>query len=202
MNFLPPEYDTKEIFKYVPDMWMNEIKYIEKLLINLSTKNGKIKILEWGAGNSSIYFSLFMNAMNIQYEWHSIENYIPWYNNVIEFIKKNNLQKNTFCHLKSGTNEKNKQKQEKMRLDDYLNYPTFMDIGFDLILIDGRLRDECLTIASKILKQSGYVVLHDAERKQYHKGFKYYIDKGEFIIKNISLNSQDGVQKMWIGAIK
>ncbi|KKK86333.1 hypothetical protein LCGC14_2764310, partial [marine sediment metagenome] len=82
MSFLPPEYDSHKMFNFKPDMWTVEIKYIENLLLYISKPKKKTKILEWGAGNSSLYFSLFLTSMGVDFKWDAIENFTPWYKNV------------------------------------------------------------------------------------------------------------------------
>lgn len=200
MKFLPPEYDTKKIFNYKPDMWIQEIKFIEETLLSLSSYNDKINILEWGSGNSSLYFSLFLRAMGICFEWNSMENFIPWHTKVCRLIAENNLEDNTFCHLVSPTNEENKQIQEEGDLEEYISFPYSLNKSFDLIIIDGRRRSDCLDASKSLLSDRGTVILHDAERVQYHDNLSLF--SGDFYIQVTSPNSQGGVQKLWAGQKK
>lgn len=41
---------------------------------------------------------------------------------------------------------------------------------FDLIFVDGRRRNECLLVASRIVSDTGIVILHDCQRTRYDVG--------------------------------
>ena len=43
---------------------------------------------------------------------------------------------------------------------------------FDLVMVDGTERVECLFVANRVLKPEGYIVLHDADRDEYKPGLK------------------------------
>jgi len=48
------------------------------------------------------------------------------------------------------------------------------DIGpFDVVLVDGVLRNECLKHVKNIVKPGGRVFLHDAQRDWYEDGKKH-----------------------------
>jgi predicted O-methyltransferase YrrM len=46
--------------------------------------------------------------------------------------------------------------------------------NYNLILVDGRSRCDCLVVASLLLTRPGIVVLHDAHRKNYHEGLRAF----------------------------
>lgn len=199
MKFIPPEYDSHKMFNFKPDMWIKEIKYLENLIIEKLNRSEKLDILEWGSGNSTLYFSLFLKAMGANFKWLALEHFIPWYNKVTNFIKENNLQENTKCCLVSPTKEKNKIKQENNPMIEYITYSYSAKNKFDMVIVDGRKRDQCLKHAMNFIKDSGVVVLHDAERVEYHKYLKKYKEGGNFVLQIKSPNSQGGVQKLWVG---
>ena len=196
-----PDYDSKYELKDYPEMWLDEIKYIEETLIKLSQKNNKLNILEWGSGFSSIYFSKFLKQKGIQFKWVAVEHFVHWHEKVIDMIEENKLSNNIECVLKNATLETDKNIQETLPLNDYINYPSELDTKFDLIIVDGRKRSECLKVASNILTTDGVVILHDAEREWYHDGFKYYADGGEFVTFNTTPAARSGVQKLWVGRV-
>lgn len=197
-----PDYDGKKVLKNPPDMWISEIKYIEKLLLEQAQKNKFLNILEWGSGNSTIYFSKFLKEKGIGFKWTAMEHFVLWHKKVISMIEKNNLSDNVEYFLKSPTHENDKNIQETLNLDEYINFPSTLGKKFNFILVDGRKRKECLERASSILSHDGVVVLHDAEREWYHDGFKYYVNGGEFVIANPTPAARGGVQKLWLGRVK
>jgi predicted O-methyltransferase YrrM len=60
------------------------------------------------------------------------------------------------------------------RNGSYVTAPLYLGGPFDLMFVDGRLRVDCLGIAPFCLSEGGIVVLHDANRKAYHKAFQFY----------------------------
>ena len=52
-------------------------------------------------------------------------------------------------------------------LKNYVDYPK-ASAPFDIILVDGRSRLECLKKAKNWISERGVVVLHDSNRKFYH----------------------------------
>lgn len=56
----------------------------------------------------------------------------------------------------------------------YVTFPLYTQVVFDLVFVDGRLRCDCLAVASLVVKPEGAVVLHDAERKNYHSAFRFF----------------------------
>ncbi len=48
---------------------------------------------------------------------------------------------------------------------------TVCDYGlFDIVLVDGRDRNNCIFNAITALKENGIIILDDGERKRYEKG--------------------------------
>jgi predicted O-methyltransferase YrrM len=196
-----PDYDSKYEMDNYPEMWISEIRFIEKTLIELAQYTKFINVLEWGSGFSTIYFSKFLKQKGIPFKWIAIEHFVPWYEKVISMLTENNLSNEVECILINPTSEPDKNIQETYNMDEYINLPSTFDINFDLIIIDGRKRSECLKTASTVLSADGVAILHDAEREWFHDGFKYYVNGGEFVTTNITPAARGGVQKMWVGRI-
>ena len=196
-----PDYDSKRVLQNPPDMWLSEIRYIEKTLVELAQRNGFLNILEWGSGNSTIYFPKLLRQKGVPFKWIAMEHFIPWHEKVIAMLKENSLSNDVECFLKSPTYEADKNIQETLNLDEYIDFPSTLGIKFNFILVDGRKRKECLDKASSILAANGVAVLHDAEREWYHDGFKYYVSGGEFVTANPTPAARGGVQKLWAGRV-
>lgn len=194
------QYDSKKMGSDYPTMWLSEITCIEKLLEEQSQRKEFINILEYGSGNSTIYFPKFLKKNGVKFTWCAIENSVPWYEGVISLIENNNLKGNTKCFLKSPTYEKDKDIQETLDMSEYINFPNTLDTKFDVIVVDGRKRRECLEVASKSLASKGVVILHDAEREEYYPAFKNFKNGGQFACENKS-PVPGGVQKLWVGRL-
>jgi len=196
----PVEYDSQKENKAGPAMWKTEIKAIENKLLEIASKKDHLNLIEWGSGGSTIHFSNFLRSNGISFKWHSIENYIPWYNKVMKLIIEHGLAETTENHLVNPTCEERKEIQEEMELDDYVNYPQNFNCKFDFMLIDARRRKQCLEIAPKYLSSEGVVALHDAERADCIPLFENFRDGGEYVVTTKS-PVPGGVQKLWFGQI-
>ena len=117
---------------YLPWFTYSSIEYLNQLDLS------KLTMLEWGAGNSSIFFS------NRVKEIYSIEHDKEWYNNVKDKAIKNQT---LFLENKS-----------------YASLPLDLNRQFDIILIDGIKRDECTMSSLKILKTGGIIILDNSDR--------------------------------------
>ncbi|MHA1337446.1 MAG: hypothetical protein ACTSPW_17170 [Promethearchaeota archaeon] len=107
---------------------------------------------EFGTGGSTIWVSKRINHLI------SIEHSSYWYYKLKNKIKKKKLH-NVDLYFVPRTNNK------------YANFITkFPDNYFDLILIDGRDRVECIKNSIKKLKLNGILVLDNSEREKYREG--------------------------------
>jgi hypothetical protein len=103
------------------------------------------RVLEWGAGGSTLYWP----SMFPEIDWWSVE-HNPAYAQALKGKTPPNV---TLLQLA---------------------YPAYhelkpADVGglFDLIIVDGRQRVRCLDIARDLLNPGGAAVLHDAGRERY-----------------------------------
>lgn len=199
-KYPPVPYDSERLGPDYPTMWMSEIRAIEALLLEQARLNPVLNILEWGAGRSSIYFSKFLKARGLRFKWTAMENYIPWHSNMLQMIEDSGLSESTACVLKNATCEERKYLQETFELSDYIHYPGSLDIRFNVILVDGRRRRECLEKAMELLAAGGTVILHDAERPDCQDLMKQYHGGGEFVTANVS-PVPGGLQKLWFGRL-
>jgi hypothetical protein len=103
--------------------------------INLQDK----RILEWGSGNSSQYFATRCN------EIYSIEHNKEWFDS----LQKNLLQN---------------QKLFLSTLENYATFPSSLGLKFDIIIIDGMLRKECVDASFDLIEQGGMILLDNSER--------------------------------------
>lgn len=169
-----------------PMMTKKEVSLMEMLLLKQATyANNDIDVLEWGSGGSTVYYTNFLRENKVQYTWTSIEYNKVWHDKITEMVKED---PNTEVVLFDVGNTK--LKQRKIPMDEYVNFPSQVKgEGYDLILVDGRKRRRCLLEAANLVKPTGVVVLHDAEREYYHCAFQAY-KSGEFL-----------AHKLWVGKV-
>jgi len=144
---------------FKPHMKNREILILEELLRNLKPKN----CLEWGSGYSTIYFPKFLIKDS---KWLSIEHSAEWADRVKKYNKNRGVKvalvpPNVF----PWTDNNNDGSYSDLK--NYVDYPK-ASAPFDIILVDGRSRLECLKKAKNWISERGVVVLHDSNRKFYH----------------------------------
>jgi hypothetical protein len=160
----------------------------------------KSKVLEWGSGGSTLYFSKFVDT------YVSIEHDVVWYDE-IKFQLLDNVELHyvpthgekldedldTYASgVFSGPGMENKIDDVELRngttywttrgrLDwhcymDYLKKPLELEYrDYDVIIIDGRSRAMCGYVATRLLKEDGYLLFHDFNHRTYYHGIlKYY----------------------------
>jgi len=106
-------------------------------LIQLNLKDKTV--LEWGAGNSSLFFS------SIAKKICSIEHNKNWYNEISALKIPN---------------------QELIFREGNLYVTAIKEFNqkFDIVVIDGILRDDCSKIAIQYLKSDGLIILDNSDR--------------------------------------
>ncbi|MFT5435904.1 MAG: hypothetical protein ACI840_000545 [Ulvibacter sp.] len=108
------------------------IEYLDQL--DLSKKT----MLEWGSGNSSLFFSERVQALT------SLEHNSEWFEKVKEFgIPNQSLI---------------------LATDDYATCAELDGKLFDIILIDGIKREECAQIGPSLLAKGGLIILDNSDR--------------------------------------
>ena len=134
----------------IPIPWLTYpfISFIEERL------NKNFNVLEFGSGNSTLYFS------------HKIEKIVSFENDKkwFQLIQKE-IPNNIELHLcKDCRNVKNILSVKKQY--------------FDIILIDGFDRNEATFMSLEYLKNTGILVLDDSERSEYNPTIKLLMQKG------------------------
>lgn len=132
---------------YRPELpWIgyDGIKILEKQL------DKSKRVLEFGSGMSTVWYSKMAG------EVCSVEHFEPWYNKVTEIIKSKGIE-----NIKYAMHE------------DLESYSTFMqddEDGFDLIMVDGSFRSDCVKNATKLLRQGGILYLDNSDKDSTPSG--------------------------------
>ena len=132
-----------------PYMPQNEIAIIDLLVHALRPK----RVLEYGAGGSTVRWS---RSRHVE-EWISVEHNAEWY-------RKVGMEAGDRVKLLTGSEN---------TADLYYDAPGIHGY-FDLILVDGLWRVECVRESVKRLQPWGVVLLHDAGRHDYDAAWDVY----------------------------
>jgi len=118
-------------------------------------------IFEWGAGGSTIWFGKKKVGRVV-----SVDHDEKWYQDV----KKEAVGLDVQVLLRKPTPEPGLRHSTTMPNMDfwrYINALSDQNEDFDLIMVDGRARNLCFQRAVYHVRNSGYIILHDSERKVY-----------------------------------
>lgn len=127
-----------------PMMADREIQIIDDLIEKHQVK----RVLEWGSGNSTTYFSEKHECIK---EWVAVEHAEDYFEIIRDRAK---TTKNEKVNIRFIPEERS-----------YINEPLLWG-KFDFIFVDGIYRYECLSNAFKIVEPKGIILLHDWSRKE------------------------------------
>lgn len=111
------------------------------------------RVLEFGCGGSTIYMSKFTDRLI------TIEHNKEWIDKVNAYLE--------------GQKEKVKHYPVDIRhipLPYHAVCGEFEDDSFDLVIVDGRGRNECIKHAKRLVKEGGVLMLDNSERAHYKPG--------------------------------
>ena len=140
-------------------------------------------IFEYGSGSSTLYFS--RRAAQVI----SIEHHPVWFENVRQTLNEQFIR-NVDCRLiEPETTAEN-------QTTGYLSYhhlyknkcfesyvksiDAFPDEYFDLVMVDGRARTECIAHAKNKIKPGGYLVVDNSEKTYYLNGNDFLFNEKEW----------------------
>jgi predicted O-methyltransferase YrrM len=171
---------------HVKKPWMH---YKEMMIISEILRRKKPKTcLEWGSGYSTAYFPKNLEKDSL---WVSIEDNREWYEKIKPIISRPNTK--IYCvpansHYQPDVYTGDAHSDFK----DYVEFPQSLGMKFDFILIDGKVRKDCLLCALDILNKEGTVVLHNANRKDYSEALRHYTHQ-------VLFNEDSLYSGLWIG---
>ncbi len=124
------------------------IDFLEKRL------NKELTMFEYGSGNSTIWYSQRIRQIT------SCENDKAWFAKVEVMLEKSDNAQVTL--------------QESR--EDYIKEITKYAGQFDVILIDGRWRNECATNCLTALSKHGVIIFDNSDREKYAPGLQFLAD--------------------------
>lgn len=143
-----------------PLMHEHEYKFIEKYL------NKNDTLLEYGSGNSTLYFSGIVDKVI------SIEHDIDWINSLKKVINAYDIKNIELHHIAANSPDPKPCRYEQFK--DYIHYPVNQKFKFTKALIDGRARKYCAKYIYDIIDDNVIVFIHDFNRSDYQMSLKYY----------------------------
>lgn len=166
---------------YRPWMRQKEIDLILAILKGTNPQN----CLEWGSGFSSLYFPQYLSQ---EARWLALEHETTWGNTVKNLNKRKNVE------IRVVTPDKNSWQGD----GNYEEFKSYIEspVGnkYDLIIIDGRARMECVHKGKSLLSDKGVMILHDANRKKYREVV------GSMEHSALFTDHRSGYGGMWIGS--
>jgi hypothetical protein len=183
-----------------PAMWLAEIEYIERALLEQGRRRGRLCVVDWGSGLGALHFARRLRADGIPFHWDAVESYTPAYLALAERIQAEGLGEHVHPHLCNGSFEDRAALQEAAEMREFVELPLHQGCAYDVALVDGRKRAACLEMAARVLDRDGLALLRDAERPDAHAAFRHYRAGGEFVLESPS-PVPGGVQKLWAGRI-
>ncbi|WP_456403778.1 hypothetical protein [Hydrogenimonas sp.] len=118
--------------------------------------NKEMDLFEFGSGNSTLWYARRVNRVV------SLEHDYRWFVEYKERVPDNVSL--FYRELEEG--------------GAYAKFLETMDHLFDIVVVDGRERVECIRHTVGSLKEGGVIVLDDSERESYREGIDYLTRQG------------------------
>lgn len=125
-----------------------------------------MRVLEWGAGRGTRFWTDWLGNRGLAFEWVCVESdpgWADWAEGIGGVIVL----------------------ERQVEGDAYLSMALVKNRCFDVILVDGWRRSECLAAAWNCVADSGVVFLHDAERPRYQQAMAEWPGAGECVVKGL-----------------
>ena len=116
-------------------------------------------VLEWGSGHSTGRFP--REAPHLE-RWVSVEHDAAWHERIKERERHGAVKLALVPPDGPGATVGG-----RATFKDYVSFPAGLGLRFDLVIIDGMDRLECLRATPALLSERGLMVLHDAQRYDY-----------------------------------
>jgi predicted O-methyltransferase YrrM len=198
LSHIAREYRRKLLKKLRPgavrDPWMRywEIEIVEDVLRALVPR----RCLEWGSGYSTLRFTSLLPP---DAHWLSIEHDRAWYERVqVMAAEATGARATIELHCAPPTREPWTLQDGDGTAEHFAGYVALpaQRGPFDFILVDGRARVDCLIAARDLVRPDGIVMLHDANRPQYHGPLAMYPHQVSFF------DHRDKAGGLWIGSLE
>ena len=172
----------------IPWVCFQALNFLKKIV------NPDMRVYEFGSGGSTFFFAKHVDSVV------SVEHDKEWYNLV---SKAADLRKYYNCSIRliEPSDHKGKINEDFSNPDNYassckqfldksfLEYARsiedYPDNYFDMVLIDGRARPSCIKHSINKVKESGFLILDNSDRKYYLNYFKSNISDFEKLFDKV-----------------
>lgn len=131
-------------------------------------------LFEWGSGGSTAFFARRVKQVI------TVEHDSKWYESVVKALGNKGYKNTTLTlseptkaaqdnrlYISSDTIYAGHSFEQYVRAID--SYP---DSHFDIVVVDGRARPDCIQHSLSKIKPGGYLLLDNSERLEYERGWK------------------------------
>jgi len=159
-------WDVEDMIKLDLPWWnISAINYVNNFL---KKHNGNATVFEYGSGASTVWLSKRSKLVSF------VEHDMVFYNYIKNIFKKiNNIEgKLILPEINNNYTQNycsNKKDYKSFHFKKYVKSIADFNGPFDLIVIDGRARGDCLLEAKKHLSKNGIIVFDNSLRKRYRK---------------------------------
>ncbi|HXM58084.1 MAG TPA: hypothetical protein VOB72_21985 [Candidatus Dormibacteraeota bacterium] len=186
---------TEPDYHVSPKAWMSirDADLLEAILVRLGRRLGRsLRVVEWGAGRSTLSFTAALDAAGVGWRWLTLEHNRAYFERELEAAltargavvsrwdghdpalaagTDARLHAVVFDHGEALPGQPSGPTAEAVRMGDYVELPGRLWAGCDVALVDGRMRRRCLLEASRLVSSEGVVLLHDYHRTHYQCAF-------------------------------
>lgn len=145
---------------FTPLMHKHEYQLIEKYI------NKDDILLEWGTGNSTLYFSSLVKQII------SVEHDKDWIDNIQKAIDNYDIPNIQLNYIPAHSPDPIPCRYEQFK--SYVNFPVENKLKFTKVLVDGRARKYCAKSIYNMIDENVIVFIHDFNRLDYQMTLKYY----------------------------
>lgn len=140
---------------------------IEAVTLLLRSYCHPLKALEWGSGVSTFHY-----AQRLPYgsSWDSIEHEAGWHARMSEVLASWPVNGLSLHYVPPDYEHQPPDEGGFNNFRTYILKAARLGGVFDLVLVDGRARIECMAVGWDNLSSSGVMILHDAQRADFDAG--------------------------------
>ena len=174
---------------------------IKAVLLNAGVRRrGRgLRVLEWGAGLSTLSFSAILSEEGIPFHWLALEYdrgfcdssiapaLLSRPGGMLRYVEDDRTvsgppgtgtgKTEVVCWNRAALRPflgEEHLADRSADLDAYVDYPGSAGSEFDVVLVDGRKRRRCLLTALDLAGEHTAVLLHDSSRTYYHPAMREY----------------------------
>jgi len=136
----------------IPWFTYSFIHFLEKRLQNT------FDVFEYGCGSSTVWFAQRVNSID------AVESDLKWFEKIQKILPPN--AKLLFFEVQENEN------------GNYAKAITQMQKYYDLVIVDGKDRNNCIKNAQAYLKPDGVLILDNSDRPDYQEGINFMLEKG------------------------